>query len=286
MFARTKKSGNREYLRIVENRKVKGKVRQRVIAAIGRLDRLQQKGRVETLIRSLSRFSENALMIISGKKDVSADAKKIGPAPVFERLRSRTGIRTAIRWLAAGRKFEFDVERAVFLTVPHRLTVSGSDRFRYRWRRDRSIDGIEGLEPHHLHRAMSFLGEVLKDQKEAMPFAPRRVKDLIEEPLFFFRQDMFSGLDPVFFDTTSIHFEGKGGKCLGKHGFSKDHRPDLKQMVAGVVIDDKGYPICCEMRPGDTADVKTLIPILEKFKKRFKITKACIAADLRKVKKI
>ncbi len=65
---------------------------------------------------------------------------------------------------------------------------------------------------------MSFLGEVLKDRKGAMPFAPRCVKDQIEELLFFFRQYLFSSLDLVFFDTTSIHFEGKGGKDLGKLG--------------------------------------------------------------------
>ena len=58
MFARVKKSGNHQYLQIVENRKEKGKVKQRVIATVGRMDKLQAKGRVETLIRSLSRFSE------------------------------------------------------------------------------------------------------------------------------------------------------------------------------------------------------------------------------------
>jgi hypothetical protein len=53
MFARIKKSGKYQYLQIVENRKEKGKVKQRVISTIGRMDQLQDKGRVETLIRSL-----------------------------------------------------------------------------------------------------------------------------------------------------------------------------------------------------------------------------------------
>ena len=83
----------------------------------------------------------------------------------------------------------------------------------------------------------------------------------------------------VFFDTTSIYFEGKGGSELGKHGHSKDHRPDLKQMVIGVVIDNHGRPICCEMWPGNTSDAKTLIPIVERLKDRFGIKRFCIVAD-------
>lgn len=127
MFAGVKKSGKYQYLQIVENRKEKGKVKQRVIATVGRMDKLQEKGRVETLIRSLSRFSEKALLILSGQSNVSADALSIGPTLAFERLWKESGIEACIQKLLVGRKFEFDVERAIFLTVLHRLMVSGSD---------------------------------------------------------------------------------------------------------------------------------------------------------------
>ena len=86
MFARLKNSGKYQYLQIVESRKIKGKVIQRVIATIGRMDQLKEKDRVETLIRSLSRFSENVLLVLSGKSDLDATSKKIGPALIFERL--------------------------------------------------------------------------------------------------------------------------------------------------------------------------------------------------------
>ena len=109
MFARTKKSGKYQYLQIVENRKEKGKVKQRVIATIGRMDQLQNKDRIETLIRSLSRFSERALLILSGKSDVSAKALKIGPSIIFNRLWKETGIQKAIKHLLKDRHFEFDV---------------------------------------------------------------------------------------------------------------------------------------------------------------------------------
>ena len=220
MFARVKKSGKYQYLQIVENHKEKGKVKQQVIATIGRMDQLQEKQRVETLIRSLSRFSEQALLILSGKSEVSADAKKLGPPLIFERLWQQTGIKSALKILT-DRKFEFDIERAVFLTVLHRLMVSGSDRSCNRWQRDYILEGTEELSLHHLYRAMSFLGEELENQKGATPFSPRCNKDLIEEHIFRHRRDLFTSLDLVFFDTTSIYFEGGGGDAIGQRGFRK-----------------------------------------------------------------
>lgn len=279
MFARIKKSGKYQYLQIVENSKEDGKVKQRVIATIGRMDELQHKGRVETLIRSLSKFSEQALLILTGKSDVSAEARKIGPSLIFERLWKETGIQEAIRDVLADRRFEFDVERSVFLTVLHRLMASGSDRYCDKWRRDYCINGVEKLSLHHLYRAMAFLGEELNDQKDAMSFAPRCTKDTIEEMIFFHKRDMFTHLDLVFFDTTSLYFEGQGGDTLGQKGYSKDHRPDLNQMIVGAVIDNNGRPLCCEMWPGNTADVTTLIPVVDKVRQRFGIGGFCIVAD-------
>jgi hypothetical protein len=279
MFARIKKSGKYHYLQIVENNKVKGQVKQRVIATVGRLDQLQEKGRVETLIRSLSRYSEKTMLILTGHSDPEALTIKIGPALIFERLWEQSGIKKALRRLLNGRKFEFDVERAVFLTVLHRLMTSGSDRYCERWRRDYAVAGTEPLELHHLYRAMAFLGAPLTDQSAASALAPRCNKDLIEEDIFKTWRDLFSGLELVFFDTTSIYFEGEGGEALGERGFSKDHRPDLKQMVVGVVINDEGRPICCEMWPGNTTDVKTLVTITEGLRQRFQIQRFCIVAD-------
>ena len=279
MFARVKKSGKYQYLQIVENKKVKGKVKQRVIATIGRMDKLQSKGEVETLIRSLSRFSDKVLLVLSKKSEVTANSRKIGPALIFERLWNELGIKKAIQQALSGRKFQFDVERAIFLTTLHRLLVSGSDRSCEKWKRDYVIEGAEKIELHHLYRAMAFLGEPLENQSDAIPFGPRCTKDKIEEYIFANNKDLFSSLELVFFDTTSIYFEGNGGEELGQYGHSKDHRPDLKQMVVGVVIDDHGRPICCEMWPGNTADVKTLIPMAERLKKRFRIGSFCIVAD-------
>lgn len=279
MFARVKKSGRYEYLQIVENRRVGKKTLQRVISTIGRMDQLHAKGSIETLVRSLSRFSEKVLLILSNKSDVNASGKKIGPALIFERLWKELGIKKVIKGLLAHRKFEFDVERAIFLTVLHRLFVSGSDRASEKWRRDYIIEGVDDLSLHHLYRAMAFLGEDVEDQKDRTPFSPRCLKDLIEEGIFSEHRDLFTGLDLVFLDTTSIYFEGAGGESIGRKGHSRDHRPDLNQMVVGAVIDDNGKPVCCEMWPGNTTDVTTLIPVIDRIRNRFHIGRFCIVAD-------
>jgi len=279
MFARIKKSGKYQYLQIVQNRREGKKTIQRVIATVGRMDRLRAKGQIETLVKSLSRFSEEVLLVLSNKSVVNAKSKKVGPALIFERLWQELGIGKVLKGLLSGRKFEFDVERAVFLTVLHRLFSSGSDRSCDRWKRDYLIEGTDDLSLHHLYRAMAFLGEQVEDQTESTPFAPRCIKDMIEEGLFYERRDLFTGLDFVFFDTTSIYFAGEGGEFLGKKGHSKDHRPDLNQLVIGAVIDGNGKPVCCEMWPGNTADVTTLIPVTERIRNRFDVGQFCVIAD-------
>jgi transposase len=243
------------------------------------MDQLHAGGNIEGLVRSLSRFSEKVLMILSGKSDIRASAKKIGPPLIFDRLWKELDIGRIIKYHLAGRKYEFDVERAIFLTVLHRLFVSGSDRYCDKWHRDYVINGVDGLGLHHLYRAMAFLGEELADQEGKTPFSPRCVKDNIEEDIFHARRDLFTGLDIVFFDTTTIYFEGEGGETIGQHGHPKDHRPDLKQMIIGVVLDVSGNPVCCEMWPGNTADVKSLIPVIERIRSRFHIGQFCIVSD-------
>jgi len=150
MFARLKKSGKYQYLQIVENRKENKKVKQRVITTLGRIDQLNLKGGVEPLIRSLARFSERALLVISGKSDLCAQAKKIGPSLICERIWKELGLKKIIKELLEERKFEFDIERAIFLTVMHRLFASGSDRACDKWRRDYKINGVGNIQLHHL----------------------------------------------------------------------------------------------------------------------------------------
>jgi hypothetical protein len=283
MFFRTKSSGPRSYLQIVENRWEDGRTRQRVIATLGRLDQLQQSGQLDALLASGARLSQSVLLLSAharGQLPIIT-ARRIGPALVFERLWRETGCRQVIEHLLDGRRFGFDVERAVFLTVLHRLFAPGSDRAADKWKADYQIEGCEALQLHHLYRAMAWLGEELPEaqQKDKTPFAPRCTKDQVEEGLFAHRRDLFTGLQLVFFDTTSIYFEGNGGQEIGQRGYSKDHRPDLYQMIVGAVLDARGRPICCELWPGNTTDVTTLIPVVDRLRRRFGIRRVCIVAD-------
>jgi len=163
--------------------------------------------------------------------------------------------------------------------VLHRLFASGSDRAAERWREDYLIPGTEALDLHHLYRAMAFLGQEIESRGQKTLGTPRCLKDLIEEELFERRRDLFTEIDLVFFDTTSLYFEGRGGESIGKRGHSKDHRPDLYQMVVGMALDVEGRPLCCEMWPGNTADVKTLIPIVKRMRERFRLREITVVAD-------
>ena len=283
MFFRTKISGPRSYLQVVENRWEGGRSRQRVVATLGRLDQLQESGQLDALLVSGARLARSVLLLsehAQGKLP-TISIRHIGPALVFQRLWQLTGCHHVIQHLLKGRRFEFPIERAVFLTVLHRLFDPGSDRAADKWKEGYQIDGCEGLQLHHLYRAMGWLGDELprKEQADKTPFAPRCNKDLIEEALFARRRDLFTQLQLVFFDTTSIYFEGQGGETIGQRGYSKDHRPDLKQMIVGAVLDAEGRPICCELWPGNTADVTTLIPVVDRLRSRFGVTKVCIVAD-------
>ena len=297
MFFRLKTSGKRQYLQIVQNHwdKSRGTPRQQVLVTLGRYDHLVDKGSLKSLLASGERFCDELLILSDHKKGKSkkVSTRRIGAVLIFERLWQESGISEILSELLAERFFEFDVEKAIFFSVLHRILESGSDRNCDKWLREyvyisesesesESVACDIQLHLHHYYRAMNWIGEPLqmyKGQDDQISFSPRCSKDVIEERLFQRNRTLFSNLGVVFFDTTSIYFEGAGGETLGAFGNSKDHRPDRKQLVVGVIIDDKGHPISCEIWPGNTTDVKTLIPIVKRLKKRFRINQVCIVSD-------
>ena len=279
MFVRIKTTGKNQYLQIVQNHREGSKVKQQILGTLGRVDQVAGSKDIDSLISKLSRFSKEALMVISGQSQIQATTYSIGPALIFERLWKELELPAIIHSLSDQKRYTFDSERAVFLTVLHRLFVSGSDRQCERWKETQHVVGADSLSLHHLYRTMRFLGTRIEDQLAKTPFINRCIKDVIEEKLFERRADLFIGLSMVFFDTTSIYFEGNGGQEIGLLGHSKDHRPVLNQMVVGVVLTDKGDPICCELWPGNTSDVNSLIPIVDRMRIRFGITRFCIVAD-------
>ena len=283
MFVREKRINGYTYLYLVESVREYGRAKQRIIKNLGRKEVVVASGELERLAASVARYAERAIVLsqlAAGNPDGLA-CKRIGAPLLFGRLWEETGCRAVLEEMLAARSFEFPVERAVFASVLHRIMISGSDRACEKWMADYDITGVDDLALHHLYRAMAWLGEELDADQQAgsTGFVPRTIKDRIEEQLFAQRRDLFSELSVVFLDTTSLSFTGAGGETLGERGYSKDHRPDLMQMIVAVVIDAEGRPICSEMWPGNTADVTALVPVIDRLRARFGIGRVCVVAD-------
>ena len=273
MFIRVKKIGPYEYLYLVENAREGGRHVQRVIKALGRRDEVENSDLLDGLIASAARHSRRSIVLSSFYRGELPELRRlsIGPDLVFGRLWHETGCADVLRDLLGERQFGFDVERAIYLTVLHRLMVCGSDRHAHDWHQGLRIPGAEALTLKQAYKAMAWLGETAKDD--------RPMTDLVEEALYRHRQPLFGELSVAFFDTTSLYFEGRGGATLGRRGFSKDFRPQLHQVVLGIVLDGHDRPIASFLWPGNTADVTTLLPVVERLRTRFGIGRACVVAD-------
>jgi len=282
MFVREKRIGPYTYIYLVETVRQGGHVKQRIIRNLGRKEEVERRADLDRLVLSATRLAQRSMVLSLLEQGTLPDlaCHRIGPPLIFERLWRDTQCSAVLTELLAERDFAVPLERAVFLTVLHRLMVSGSDRACEQWRIDYRIAGAEGLHLHHLYRAMARLGEELPPAgQDGRTLAPRCVKDLVEERLFARRRDLFADLSVVFMDTTSLHFEGEGGETLGECGHSKDYRPQLNQMIVAVIIDQNGRPVCSEMWPGNTADVTTLVPGVDRLRRRFGIGRVCFVAD-------
>ncbi|MEO8353620.1 MAG: transposase, partial [Chthoniobacteraceae bacterium] len=214
MFFRVKPAKGYRYLQIARSVRRGERVRQEIIATLGRLDVLQDSGQLDRLLRSGLRYARNLKVLnahAAGETE-PVSITKIGPDLVFGRLWKTMGLERIVQDLAGQRRHEFDLERAVYLTVLHRLFASGSDRAAEAWKENYRIPGVEDLELHQLYRAMGWLGEEIGP---GLMGSPRCTKDLIEENLFERGRDLFSEVGLVLFDTTSIYFEGQGGESMG-----------------------------------------------------------------------
>lgn len=273
MFVRVKKIGAYEYLYLVENAREGGRHVQRVVKALGRRDEVEASGMLDALVASAARHSRRSIVLSSFYRGELAELRRvsIGPDLVFGRLWRETGCGEVIDAELTGRRFGFDVERAIYLSVLHRLTVSGSDRHASHWQRGLRIPGAEQLTLDHAYRAMAWLGEEIE--------GGRTRTDAIEEALYRHRQQLFGDVSIAFFDTTSLYFEGAGGQTLGQFGHSKDYRPHLKQVMLGMVLDGDDRPFASFLWPGNTADVTRLMPVVQRLRERFGIARACVVAD-------
>ena len=162
---------------------------------------------------------------------------------MFGHLWRETGCQAVLHRHLAGRRFGFDVERAIYLTVLHRLMISGSDRHASMWQQTLDIPGAKDLMLDHAYKAMAWLGEAIDGDDGGQA---RHCTDAIEEMLYQHRRSLFSAISVAFFDTTSLYFEGHGGATLGQPNRLKEQLfhniDDLKVIVivAPESTEDRG----------------------------------------------
>ena len=118
MFFRVKRAGSYQYLQIVHSVRQGKKVRQQVFGTLGRLDELKASGQLEALIRSGLRHCEKFAVIDAhtAGETQAVTVQRIGPDLVFGRLWKECGIQEVIQSLLQARRYDFDVERAIYLT--------------------------------------------------------------------------------------------------------------------------------------------------------------------------
>lgn len=271
VFVRVKRSvqqsGTYEYLQIVESVRDGKKVRQRVLANLGRKDKLMANGRVDGLLRSLARFSERLRVVDKIRTDglEAHTTRTWGPALVFERLWKEQGLPPILHSLAKKRRFAFDVERVSFALALQRLCAPGSDLQGAAWLRTVEGTGLEGIEVQHLYRTVRFLSEV---------------RDKLERRLFLQGRDLFSQtLDVVFIDTTSTFQYRTDETTLRRRGYSRDRKPDQPQVIICLAVDQRGWPIAWEILPGNTADKTAFVSMINKLRERFRIGRVIVVAD-------
>jgi len=271
MFVRVKRSVQNktayEYLQIVESFREQGNPRQRVLATLGKRDVLVASGALDGLLQSMARFSERLRVVeaVRTKGIVARSSKLWGPPLVFRRLWENQGLPEILDRLAGSRHFGFAPERVSFAMALQRLCCPGSDLQGSEWIRTVEASGFETIELQHLYRMTGFLAEV---------------RDDLERELLDRDRDLFTqSLDLVFIDTPSIYVYRAEETDWRLRGYSRDHRPDLPQLVLAVAVDRQGWPVSWEVFPGNTADHNAFEAMIQKMRHRFSIRRVIIVAD-------
>jgi hypothetical protein len=208
MFVRLKRvrTNGRDYryLQVVETRRDQGRVRQHVIANFGRLDEVVGSGDLERVIAGLVAHSTTLQLVQryrGGTLQATSD-QVWGPVLIFERLWQDLGLPEWLHGVVRRRRLAFDFERVVFALVLQRILAPGSDRAGAKWIATVHARGFAPLRLAHYYRAL----RVLWQQKAT-----------IEQALYQKGLDLFNQpLDLVFFDTTSLYFEGRGPAGLAR----------------------------------------------------------------------
>ncbi|MDI6616677.1 MAG: IS1634 family transposase [Syntrophaceae bacterium] len=248
-----------EYAKIVEGYRDGTTVRQRIVMNLGLIRSEADRRKFGKILESLKagekfvRFND---LSVEGDLD-------FGVTYAVEKLWDTHGISRVLTEAFSDGRFEFDAPKIVRLLASHRLHHPSSDLAAFDWMKKRAFVGAEGIKPQHVYRTL----EQLIQRKEK-----------IEVGIFKeLQRTLDLKADLVFYDLTSTYFEGEGPE-LAEFGYSRDHRPDRKQLVLALAMID-GIPIAHEVFEGNTADRTTLRHAVGKLKRRFDIGRIIFVAD-------
>jgi transposase len=264
-FIRCNKDGSsRIYLYLCRNYMASGKERQELIAKLGRADVLQESGAVDRLIASLTRYSERCWVDVEREGGLE-HGLCYGPALVFHRVWENLELDKQLTQLQGRTEVQFSLEEAAFAMVLHRIVDPGSKRQTYAWmHKEVYRPEFEAVELHHLYRALGYLV---------------KGKNSLEEALFARSRDLFSlQVDLVLFDTTLVHFQGRGPEGLATMGRPGNY-PECVKVLVGLVITGDGFPVAHHVFPGNTADINAFRVALADLRQRFPIRRVIIIAD-------
>ena len=252
------------YLGLAHNRRVDGVTRAEVLLNLGREDELDVDA-LRRLAASITRFADGdgggagqPLGGDAGEGDGDlevASSQALGGVWLLDALWRRLGIGEALGGVLGARRFGTDIERVLFAMVSNRALDPCSKRACSEWaREDVAITGLEEIDEDHCYRAMDLLVEADTEGK-------------VQEAVFFACADLLNlEVDLLFFDTTSTYFERDEPDPTGEHGepafraygHSKDHRPDLPQVIIGLAVTREGIPVRVWVWPGNTNDMSVL----------------------------
>jgi len=266
MYTRISKSGGRSYLQLVEgHRDEHGKVRIRVVANLGRLDKLSP-GKLDPLINGLNRAVGR---LENTASDIAYDSSlAYGDVFALHELWKELGFDRALqRALRSGRR-EIDAEALIRAMVFNRLCAPDSKLGCLRWLETVAMPAMpEGVTHQHLLRAM----DALMDHAEVVEIElARQIRPLVDQDLAV-----------VFYDLTTvrIHGEGEVDDDLRAFGMNKQTGAIARQFVLGVVQTAEGLPLMHTVYPGNMAETKTLQAMLATVLQRFPVQRVILVAD-------
>jgi transposase len=223
-----------------------------------------QEGMLDSLIAGLAKFSHKKWIRVEAEKLMVHSAKEWRLELIFRHLWDQLNL-DSIQKHYFSQAYTYDrLAEAVYAMVLNRISDPLSKRGVNEWINEIYRPAFAKLELHHFYRSLDFLAGN---------------KESIELELFEQTRTLFDlQVDMIFWDTTT-YFEGKGPVKLGEYGHNKDHRPDRKQVVIGVVMTCSGIPVAHEVFPGNTADVDTFRQIIADMRKRFNLTRVIFVGD-------